>query len=341
MAEVIWYVDPDATGSGDGDTWENAYTSLSAWEAAEEVDLDTANNWAHVYCRSSGGGDDTTAVQVNGWTTSATDYILIESDDDVGGIWDATKYNLSISGGHCLWIIEDFVRIKGVQIQLTNTAGTIYGCIYVSGGISATTDLRVWNCVIKGVISGSGAGVGIYCRDAVSGYGDLKAWNNLVYDFIGGSGAQYGILSSYFSSLTLWNNTIQNNAVGIQDDEASYCDTIAINTLFSGNTADAVGTFAAGTDYNVTNNASIGYTVTGEGNTHDDVSQTFTFVGDPDFHLDSADVGAKDLGVADPGSGTYSDDVDGDTRSGSWDCGFDEVVGGGGVAFIPRIMSIT
>ena len=41
-----------------------------------------------------------------------------------------------------------------------------------------------------------------------------------------------------------------------------------------------------------------------------------------DFHLHSSDTTAKDAGT--DLSGTFTDDIDGDTRSGTWDIGADE-----------------
>jgi hypothetical protein len=69
----------------------------------------------------------------------------------------------------------------------------------------------------------------------------------------------------------------------------------------------------------------MGYTVTG-GATGDRVSQTFTFVnaGASNWHLAEADTGAKDFGVTDPGSGAFSNDIDGEPRYGLWDIGADE-----------------
>jgi hypothetical protein len=90
------------------------------------------------------------------------------------------------------------------------------------------------------------------------------------------------------------------------------------------NTAGASGTFAAGTDYNAFSNSSAGYTVTG--NSHDRLSQTFSFIDEAgdDFHLASNDSGARNYGVNDPGSGLFSSDIDAQTRLGTWDIGADE-----------------
>ena len=90
-----------------------------------------------------------------------------------------------------------------------------------------------------------------------------------------------------------------------------------------------VGTFSNGTDYNATNNASMGYTVTGGGNTHDRVSQPFSFVDKAgyDLHLQGSDAAAMNYGVslsADPKI-PFAVDIDGDSRpiGASWDIGAD------------------
>lgn len=63
------------------------------------------------------------------------------------------------------------------------------------------------------------------------------------------------------------------------------------------------------------------------------ISATFTFengAGD-DYHLASNDAGGIDKGTDLSGDGTFAfdDDIDGDTRSGTWDIGFDEYVAAG------------
>lgn len=87
------------------------------------------------------------------------------------------------------------------------------------------------------------------------------------------------------------------------------------------------GAYMAGSGYNATNRSSMGYTVTG-GAVGDRVAQTFTFVnaGSGDYHLSSTDAGARDYGMTNPGSGAFSTDIDGETRTGSWDIGFDEYI---------------
>ena len=91
-AQVIRYVDPDAAGAANGTSWADAYTSLSAWEAAEQTDLVSAGNYHTVYCRSSGGTDDTTPFAINSWTTGSSNYIvIIGSDFPADGVYDNSK----------------------------------------------------------------------------------------------------------------------------------------------------------------------------------------------------------------------------------------------------------
>jgi hypothetical protein len=62
------------------------------------------------------------------------------------------------------------------------------------------------------------------------------------------------------------------------------------------------------------------------GGTGNRFSQTFTFAGAGNYHLASTDAGARGYGVSNPGSGLYSDDIDGQTRSAPWDIGADQYV---------------
>jgi len=64
------------------------------------------------------------------------------------------------------------------------------------------------------------------------------------------------------------------------------------------------------------------------------INQTFTFVdaANDDYHLDSADAGAKGFGTDLSADADYPFDwdVDGDTRGTTWDIGFDQITGVGG-----------
>ena len=182
MAEVIRYVDPDVAEAGNGTSWEAAYASLSAWEAAENTNLVTAGNWHHVYVRSSGGTADTTAVVIAGWTTDATHYILLEAastDRVVKTGWDTARYRLEVTDGTCIASQVDFLRIDGLQIR------TIYSEVAAKLGILITTvvdpsDIRVSNCRLRGADNTSASDRGIEVSDAQA---TVSLWNNIIYEF--------------------------------------------------------------------------------------------------------------------------------------------------------------
>jgi len=155
MAEVIRYVDPDASGAGDGTSWTDAYTSLSAWNTGEATDLVTDGDWHHVYCRSSAGSADTTAVDIDGWTTGADNYILIEAadgDEAVKDEWDTSRYrlDLDVDSYHSTYALNiDITHITVDGIQLTYSSrysGTGYATLNVT---SDGTGVLIKNCRAK------------------------------------------------------------------------------------------------------------------------------------------------------------------------------------------------
>jgi len=332
--------DPSVTNAADTD-WAiyRAYTSLYNAEAGTEntgitsglrdfdtwtggKDLGTSTEQWNIACYADAA--DTAKAQIQGWTTTADNYLRIytpTANSEVGvsqrhaGKWDTAKYRLEVTGDTALYLASANIKIIGLQCVSSNTytvngwrEDTAASIWELSNNIFKDGTLS-WGAVITGA-GGFGAGSTIYF------------WNNVVYSV---STGQSGMWSGAANTTTyIYNNAFANLYTGISNSGS----VVAKNNLFASCTTAASGTFAAGTDYNATNNASMGYTVTGGGNSHDRLSQTFTFVDEAnkDFHLASNDAGAKDYGVSDPGSGLFSDDIDGQTRSGAWDIGADEYV---------------
>jgi len=268
---------------------------------------------------------DTTAVLIDGWTTTSTNYIRIYTTTAArhNGKWDDTKYRFEINDlGYSYAAIKvsvAYVRISGLQF-LTSSNPEVHPAILLNTHFG---NERVNDNVFRaGTSTNKGAAI---LQDVY--HGNDKIYNNVIYDYttgIGLEGANSG-LTSY-----VYNNTIYNSLTGISALNLGL--KVAINNIVASSTTSISGIFAAGTDYNATASSTMGYTVTGGGNTHDRLSQTFTFVNatttNGDFHLAPTDAGAKDYGVSNPGAGLFSDDIDGQTRpSGSaWDIGADEFV---------------
>jgi hypothetical protein len=229
-AQVIRYVDPDVVKAGDGTSWNTAYASLFAWEAAEQKNLVTATENHIVYCRSSSGTDDTTKFTINGWTTSEDyDIQIIGADFPVDGIWDATKYVLihdDEGDAQAIRIEESHVRIHNLQISVvvTSTSGTAYGIL--AGATAATHNVQIDSCYIKGTIaadSGVCYGIRSYTNSVTT------VTNSIITGFYGNNNC-YG-LNSYYSTFSIYNCTIVGCWTGIFEFHQTG-PTIAKNCIF-------------------------------------------------------------------------------------------------------------
>jgi hypothetical protein len=327
------YVNTDAAD----DTGDGSQGSPKKWLASAVALLPadiTADDAYTIHCRGSVA--DPTNVTVS-TVTDATHYVLIQAETGhrASAVWDASKYRLSTTpAANSLVLGAAYARVDGLQIEYVGT-GNSRTTVQLSA--AGTRDHRISNCHIRRPSSATGTYlVGLSIGDSASNF--VRVWNTVIAGFseanskaiASGSSSNYG---------AFYNCTFAGNAMAI--GSSSSCLQFK-NCLFTGNTTDCASTVAAGTDYNATNNASIGYTVTGGGNIHDRVGQTFTFAGAGDYHLASNDAGARDYGVTDPGSGLFSNDIDGETRSGSWDIGADEYVAasGGGRAHALLMMGV-
>jgi len=289
------------------------YTSLAAAVTGEQLDLVTNTRILTIECYSL---KDTATVSIDGYTTSSSYYIKITSP--VGqrhlGIWNTGKYYLEPASGHPITIKEQNVTIEFLQISALDTNTAQY-CIfdYIS---DANATIKIKNNIFKGPVVDStpnSRGVYLYLSAATCVW---YIYNNLFITFSGSAIVQ----DTYANQkLYAYNNTIVNSYRGFV---RSTGDFIAINNLLASigfTSYTYVGTFFTGSDYNASDNDdNIGI------GGHNRVSQTFTFVGASDYHLNAADAGAIGYGVSDPGSGLFSDDIDGETRTGTWDCGADQ-----------------
>ena len=338
----VTYVDPNGTGD---------YVSAASWEA----DLgDTTGNLpsddliAVATCRCTGGTADTTAFTMDGWTVDATRYIKIwtdpaESYRHNGTYQTGNKYRLEISRALAVSILENYVRILGIQFQISCdvTWTTAKGILIdINGG-----NLQIGNNIFKAIFASGNSNEQYAISEAYEGGTEtfVNVFNNIFYDWVA-TGAK--TIISYEAGGTqyknkYYNNTFYNCTSGISGVSAD----VLINNIFCSCGTNVSGTVGAGTDYNATDDAAIGYTVTGSGNIHDRVSQTFTFVDadNDDFHLASNDAGAKGYGLNlyNDASFPFQTDIDGDDRGGAaaaWDIGADESVAAGGSSIVPLLL---
>jgi hypothetical protein len=304
------------------------YTSLSAAEAGEDDlgDLVSRDEWMHFSCYAM---EDTTAVTIDGWTTDSTRYILIDTptSDRHGGKWSTNKYRIVYSSRYnaVINIKEQYVDIYGLQIS-----GRI-GIAFDGGTDKYVSSIGC--CIIKGENVDSDYEIGVLLQPSgFSADSVIKIFNCIIYDFGGTTynrsyscGIRNAIDSSNLS-LHVYNCTIHNCSIGIRKSigDYGYFKNVLTQSCYDG--------FYTSWNWELgeySNNLSdISDDAPG---TNSRSSQDVTFVDESgdDFHLASTDAGALNYGVSDPGSGLFSDDIDGETRSGTWDIGADEYVASG------------
>jgi hypothetical protein len=323
------------------------YTSAATWESECQADLTGGTGTRTLEFHGSGGANQ---VTINGWTTNATNKIVltVPTDHRHAGTYDTNKAYLDTSSASNIGIaiLEDYTEVYGLQVKNTYVDGAAASPITVPSAITATNNKIVVDSCLLIADSSNNSAQAITTSDvdarlyavnnflvaktsnstssaicitmtAVSASTRLYAYSNTCYyDDLDGGALTSGIY-------------MQGAATGILRNNLFYSvDGTANSTLLNEKVNDI--------DYNASNVAE-----TWMAGAHDHPSHTFSFVnvtGGTNLHLDAADTGAKGLGVDLSADGTYAfnADIDGETRSAPWDIGADELPAPAGQPFRKR-----
>ena len=301
------------------------YNTLTLWEDAKDGDLVTGTRQETAECYDDDGTLDD-LININGSTTNDTYYmkITVPSGDRHYGIAGAGFKIDPSSNGIVIAINDDHTVIEWVEI--TGWTGNYEGINLVGA-----SDCTIGYCLLHDA-SSSWAGISQSSNTKTG----TKIYNCLIYNINNSEGfylkgAQYGV-----THLRVTNCTAYGCVSGFFASSNNY--PFVDNCLSYNNTTDFSGNFAGEGDYNFSKDdtAPGGHAIHGttDGKTPDFVSTTG---GSEDFHLQSTS-DAIGVGVDNPGSGLYSDDIDGEARVSTWDIGADEYVAAGGASAAQFIM---
>jgi len=295
--------------------YTNCFTSLNQWESnysgipfgsCAQGDLNCVDKIAVAKIDGAWTSADTTAVAINGWTTSVNNYIKIYTTATARhvGKWDTGKYRLEGSG-QMLGIYNNFVNVEGIQIKGSQSG---WNTVKILAGVGS---VRLISNIIRGSNTADSC-VRVAWTNGVTVY----AYNNVIYEcFLGVY--SYGPIGYYY------NNTVYNTPQA--GFAANTVFIVAKNNIVQSSTNGyADGSFNPASDYNISSAA--GDTT---GGAHDKANATVSFVDatNNDFRLAPTDTAAKDAGknfLSDPNL-SFNNDIEGQVRGPIWDIGADEL----------------
>lgn len=268
------------------------YSVLATWEAATDNNLVTATAGEVLDCYKGAHND---ADVLDGATTNASYFRVIRPADGEG------HSGIPKSDGSCVCFIgsssrlgtyENYSSIHDIVVSISLNTSSNRLAFYTSADADYGSFI---GCIAFDCANaGTGAAIGFYTADQDPFYIiNCAAFNNKTTGFL-----IYGVAYIY-------NSIAYGNSIGF----ASSGTQVRKNCILDGNTTDSTGTWT-------TTTCLIGS------------SPTYVDSANDDFHLALGDTTAKDQGTDLSGDGVFAfdDDIDGETRSGTWDIGFDEYV---------------
>lgn len=287
------------------------YSDLNAAASGEEADLVALDRQLVIECYNFEDTGGRGYFNDANWTVDVTHYVTVTVP--VGqrhdGKWSTSGYRLKITGGWASGINTelDYTRLEWLQVEDNMTVAG-------GSGFSITGE----NCVVDGCIT-KFTGVATTPRGFSVGPAANGTWlrNCLAHDYRNGSGGRGFSLSTDTSGELELDNCGAHNCY--QGFVETWFPPILKNCWAQDCDDGFNGTWHADSDYNLSDLAADAPGTNSKNSTEIE----FVDKADDDFHLADTDLGALNSGV--DLSGTFTDDIDGDVRSGSWDIGPDQL----------------
>jgi hypothetical protein len=321
MADRTVYV--DGTTSGTPGTDGARYASLQAavtGEVAAAGNLVSSSTVLSIECSLfAGDAADTTACTINGFTTDATHYVIVYAAPTSrhAGKWSDTEYRLSVANASALTISDDYVRLDGLQVEVSASNANSQQPISIATISATNNDIRLLNVIARSHANATFFSVVFAGNDADVNLTII----NSVFHSRAGNGSDR-VFSGSWASLFMYNCTLYGGA-------QAFRQVAGTSTL-----TNVVAVTAAGTDYLISaGTMTATYCVSrdttvgaGTGNIPSTsiASMLFTDAANTDFHIGSGS-SLQDVGTDLTAEG-FTTDIDGETRTGSWDIGADEFV---------------
>jgi len=141
MTDRFWRIGADAGGDGTTDTDSSgdnthAYQTFSALEAAEQADLTSASTLNAI---TTVGGVDTAVWNIDGWTTTTTNFLNIEARgaarfDGVSRDNNSSGYQLALTSAFGWILREDHIVITAIEYKNSNVSMMIHDGVGASDG---------------------------------------------------------------------------------------------------------------------------------------------------------------------------------------------------------------
>jgi hypothetical protein len=315
---ITRYVNTASSAGGDGTTnaTSGANRAFATLEAARASLPGTLTDATEIICEGSAA--DTAAVTAITNVTTAANYleIRVEQANRHAGVWNTNKYRLTRANADVLTISANYIRLIGLQTHITATDSASgddsIGIVTIAAGGS---DIRIQECIVR---SAAGATNNETCIDINDADATVNIRNCIIYGggAAGSSGA--GIKINAATAVTIQNCTVIHGDSGINRTAGTVTVDNTYVAVLSGSTCYN-GTMTCTTCAHSSASVVTGSTASIANSTANFVNVT---PGSEDYHLVTGASATLKTGGTDL-SGTFTTDIDGETRS-DWAIGADE-----------------